>query len=426
MVLHWSVSERTMNAVTEYFETRKNKTVYSPTPDPADQTWDSAVIIKILLPFFGRGLFMEEKWNAILYNKNRKVLQVHLESNGSVTELGDLYDPAALPLILQHKLDLETINKWLTKRRMPAKREGLEQVKQLYGSFENQRNLFALTDQYWFKRSQKDSWEKLNFFTNSYESYVGEALFMPWTGDRKKLQKPTPDITTNGVLRKIWIQADDKTSYLIKAGSETFLQEPLSEVLAALILRQMDIIPFVEYDLCIYGYRICSKCKNFVTSNTEFIPAQSLYAKRPRLSTDTKYDHLIKMCDYYGIKDANTYLDRMILADLIIGNQDRHLGNFGILRNVETGSFIGFAPLFDFGCAFYEYSGKTPSRERIVFADQEQRVQKAYQSLMAERIPKDLKPILQLIDTYPSLTVKQKNAVKKGIIERFKRFLHFE
>lgn len=39
----------------------------------------------------------------------------------------------------------------------------------------------------------------------------------------------------------------------------------------------------------------------------------------------------------------------MIAFDYLICNQDRHLGNFGFLRNVDSGLFIGPAPLFDNG-----------------------------------------------------------------------------
>ena len=42
-------------------------------------------------------------------------------------------------------------------------------------------------------------------------------------------------------------------------------------------------------------------------------------------------------------------LDRMIVLDYIIANEDRHLNNFGLLRNAETLEWLGFAPIFDSG-----------------------------------------------------------------------------
>lgn len=39
----------------------------------------------------------------------------------------------------------------------------------------------------------------------------------------------------------------------------------------------------------------------------------------------------------------------MIVLDYIIANEDRHLNNFGLLRNAETLEWLGFAPIFDSG-----------------------------------------------------------------------------
>ena len=39
----------------------------------------------------------------------------------------------------------------------------------------------------------------------------------------------------------------------------------------------------------------------------------------------------------------------MIVIDYIIANEDRHLNNFGLIRNAETLKWIGVAPIFDSG-----------------------------------------------------------------------------
>ena len=41
----------------------------------------------------------------------------------------------------------------------------------------------------------------------------------------------------------------------------------------------------------------------------------------------------------------------MIFLDAIVANPDRHTANFGLLRDINTGKFIGFAPLFDHNMA---------------------------------------------------------------------------
>lgn len=38
----------------------------------------------------------------------------------------------------------------------------------------------------------------------------------------------------------------------------------------------------------------------------------------------------------------------MLILDAIIGNGDRHAGNFGWLRDTSTGAYVSMAPLYDF------------------------------------------------------------------------------
>ena len=178
--------------------------------------------------------------------------------NGKILEIKTYVEKNKhlLPIILQGEgaLNLESINKWLSTRRIPEEREGLKKARQWFPGFENYKNLFSLSDQYWFRYKKSESWDNLNFFTNKYSQEQGKIFFEPWTADIKEAcSVQTPDLTTNGVLKKRWVQDDDLTSYLLKAGSVEYHQEPLSEVLASIMLRKLNLIPFVEYELTVYG-----------------------------------------------------------------------------------------------------------------------------------------------------------------------------
>ena len=39
--------------------------------------------------------------------------------------------------------------------------------------------------------------------------------------------------------------------------------------------------------------------------------------------------------------------------DFLIANEDRHLNNFGVIRNAETLEYIGMAPIFDNGTSLW-------------------------------------------------------------------------
>ena len=43
----------------------------------------------------------------------------------------------------------------------------------------------------------------------------------------------------------------------------------------------------------------------------------------------------------------------MLIFDALIYNEDRHFGNFGLLRDNMTGEFIAPAPMFDHGHALF-------------------------------------------------------------------------
>lgn len=51
----------------------------------------------------------------------------------------------------------------------------------------------------------------------------------------------------------------------------------------------------------------------------------------------------------------------MLVFDAVIYNEDRHFGNFGVLRDNHTGKVIGAAPIFDNGVSLHQPSGSAPS-----------------------------------------------------------------
>lgn len=61
------------------------------------------------------------------------------------------------------------------------------------------------------------------------------------------------------------------------------------------------------------------------------------------------YQHFVKCCKKLGIQGTVPFLDRMIVLDYIIANEDRHFNNFGVLREAETLKWLGFAPIYDSG-----------------------------------------------------------------------------
>ena len=59
----------------------------------------------------------------------------------------------------------------------------------------------------------------------------------------------------------------------------------------------------------------------------------------------------------------------MIFLDTIVVNPDRHTANFGLLRDINTGKLIGFAPLFDHNMALIARGyPKAPTKNDILIS----------------------------------------------------------
>lgn len=92
-----------------------------------------------------------------------------------------------------------------------------------------------------------------------------------------------------------------------------------------------------------------SVCEDFVTADTELVSAWRIMQTQKKENSTSVYQHFVNCCKALGAPNVVPSLDRMIILDYIIANEDRHLNNFGLLRNAETLEWLGFAPIFDSG-----------------------------------------------------------------------------
>ena len=70
-----------------------------------------------------------------------------------------------------------------------------------------------------------------------------------------------------------------------------------------------------------------------------------------RHDSEEDYEDYIKKLEENNIKDARIKIENMYILDFLIMNEDRHLNNFGIIRDVNTLKWIDVAPIFDNGMA---------------------------------------------------------------------------
>ena len=96
---------------------------------------------------------------------------------------------------------------------------------------------------------------------------------------------------------------------------------------------------------------IVSVCPTMIKENEEFIPAYQVLSEKRDLIMNSSDDYYLylKILEEHQVPKAREYLQKMIMIDFILCNEDRHLGNFGVIRNVDTLKWISIFPIFDTG-----------------------------------------------------------------------------
>jgi hypothetical protein len=167
----------------------------------------------------------------------------------------------------------------------------------------------------------------------------------------------TPDISSDGNLRKRWEINNNGERVLIKAGKSPYMQEPVNEVIASMLCNRLNI-PHVPYSLDFEDGEPVSKCANMTNADTEFVEAiRVYYTREPSYFENNKYKHYCACAHRLGVKNNTETLDRMMALDYLILNHDRHFKNFGILRNSQTLNSVEAAPLFDNGSSLFHEDG---------------------------------------------------------------------
>ncbi len=304
-----------------------------------------------------------------LMHKQIAVAGIDIDNaTGSIQKINKLYSPEHLPvgvLVRQGNADRAALNQWWTTRSIPASRLGIGEALESMNISSPKLLLvlchgLSLSDQYWILPDGSNlTWDKINFFQNDFSYDIGDILF----GTCKNLNVmdfSSPDNTSDGTLKKRW-KIINGARCLIKGGSNPFHQQPFNEVISADIMERL-CISHVPYTLAWNQGVPYSVCEDFVTETTELIPAWRIVQTQKKSNSASTYLHFVNCCEALGIEEVVPFLDRMIVLDYIIANEDRHLNNFGLLRDAETLEWIGFAPIYDSGSSLgYD---KMPSQIR--------------------------------------------------------------
>ena len=200
----------------------------------------------------------------------------------------------------------------------------------------------SLTDIYW----TKEYYEHQNFSSiNLYENHLEKAFVDVSLRGRQMTIKNShliaDDLGTKGCYPKAWIRKGNEFR-LFKDGGREVVE---NELLASRICRCFQVNQVVYTEDTYDGQKVSSS-KLITSLEYSIVPMEyfSVYAA----------NHEFDALDYILRLDGYSYY-MMNILDYLVGNTDRHWGNWGVLVDNRTNRSLRLYDLMDFNKAFQAY-----------------------------------------------------------------------
>lgn len=278
---------------------------------------------------------------------------------GLVAEIISINETCSHLMPLDMEQTGEGVIKWLERRVIPKNRAFVDEILKTLGLSHNDTKGIidvckglSLNDSYWVV---PDGFEGTFAQYNLYENRFSEMLALvayTGAGQSKQAFTTSPELTTNGMLPKAWRFIENDGIYLYKGGStgaSNAGREPYCEYYASQISETMQLNA-VHYDLENWKGITASKCALFTNKDISYVPIGRI----------VRTGGIQKCLEYYDSlgQEFGEQIRSMLVFDALIYNEDRHFGNFGVLRDNNSGKIIAPAPIFDNGLSLLCYAGK--------------------------------------------------------------------
>lgn len=265
---------------------------------------------------------------------------------------------ALLPLYLKriHNADM-----WLETRAIDSHRANSRLLKKALRLKEKDDistvihvNGATITDTYWVKPIDSSiKYSDIKFDNDYFSNLALKGTYNSFNYASNRKNNRTPELTNIGSFEKCWKLIDGRW-WLYKTANH---DEQFSELFICEFGKAIGI------NMALYergkGY---VKSLDFTDSaSVNFEPASSFMDDNEDYSDVVR--ELQKICE----KAIPDYV-RMIFLDTVVANPDRHTGNFGLLRDADSGEIIGFAPCFDHNMALISrgYPNKPKKSDMLI------------------------------------------------------------
>lgn len=205
----------------------------------------------------------------------------------------------------------------------------------------------TLTDVFWIRAAgEKIEFSELNLYNHSLSDAFADVSLRgkDITIQNSELimtKDVAGDVGTPGVAPKAWIRQNGDF-YLMKDGDERDVE---AELLASKIVGCFKI-DYVPYEEDYFDDVKVSKCKIITSEDRSIVPYEfiDIYCVNREIN---KLEFVLK-------KDSYAYY-MMNIVDYLIGNTDRHWGNWGFFVDNNTNKLQGLYYLMDFNKSFLSY-----------------------------------------------------------------------
>lgn len=345
-----------------------------------------------------------------LMHRNIKVSDIEIDELGRIKKIIKIYNKNHMPigtLLDIEKLGVSKLNDWFINRTIPLSRTNYKNFSIKYNittptQLPLKSYALSLSDQYWIKKeSDIVLWDDINFFDNSFSLDLGDLLV-----GKNVINKPinfiSPDSSSNGDLMKRWKIINGKRM-LLKSGSKPYNYEVFNEIIASKIMERLEI-DHVKYFFLKDENNIYSACENFITQSKELVTIYQLFNEYKKDNKESYFSFLIRILEKYNIDGYRKELNKMLFIDFLIGNIDRHLNNFGVIRDIKTLEIEAIAPIYDSGSSF----GFNLNDKELEYA-----FDLDWKPFKTNKI----KTQLDLIDDFSWLDINKLNMVENDLIE---------
>ena len=268
----------------------------------------------------------DKSFSGEILSKDRVVANV---SNNLVS----VVDEKRAPIFFIRNNDF---NKWIEGRSFDSSRTNVRLMKRILNirtgnSYEMALKFHAisLTDSYWCREKNEPN------LTYQYVSSLTDrlhrsALFGEYVDYS---DNNTPEISNLGSFEKCW-KKENGVWTLKKLANEN---ELISEVFVSCLCKELNL-PRADYEYD--ELNRCVSSKNFLNKD------ENLEEMKDLLDEDIDFDLNYDVISQVNPKFTKQYLD-ILFVDAICYNFDRHTGNYGFIRDCNSGEFLSMAPNYD-------------------------------------------------------------------------------